>query len=159
MSLVLKIPLISVAAIGAWYALTPPQPPPRVQERVKSEGVERSFGNVVRMHAHIWKVGKPSMPSFPVGNGSLTWFVVLCTRESPRRVRRLCIRRIVHSLATPLLLPQHIDNTTVAPTHLDITRGVRARVSDDGRERRAPSGVLQGDGPPLHIRAHLALES
>jgi len=55
MSLVLKIPLIVVAAIGAWYALTPPQPPPRVQERVKSEGVERSFGNVVRMHAHIWK--------------------------------------------------------------------------------------------------------
>jgi len=56
MSLVVKAPLILVAAVGAWYALTPPQPPPRTQERVKSGGVERSFGNVVRLHALIWKV-------------------------------------------------------------------------------------------------------
>jgi hypothetical protein len=63
MSLVLKIPLLAVAAIGTWYALTPPQPAPRVQERVKSEGVERSFGNVVRMHAHIWKVSPQCHPT------------------------------------------------------------------------------------------------
>ena len=56
MSSVLKIPLILLALLGAWYALTPPQPAPREQERVKSKGVERSFGNVVRIHALIWKV-------------------------------------------------------------------------------------------------------
>jgi hypothetical protein len=56
MSSVLKIPLILLALLGAWYALTPPQPPPREQERVKSKGVERSFGNVVRIHALVWKV-------------------------------------------------------------------------------------------------------
>ncbi|KAI9452584.1 hypothetical protein F5148DRAFT_1235681 [Russula earlei] len=56
MSSVLKIPLILVAAVGAWYSLTPPQPPPRAQERVKSGGVERSFGSVVRVHALVWKV-------------------------------------------------------------------------------------------------------
>lgn len=53
---VVKVPLILVAAAGAWYALTPPQPPPRTQERVKSGGVERSFGSVVRIHALVWKV-------------------------------------------------------------------------------------------------------
>ncbi len=56
MSLVVKVPLVLVAAVGAWYALTPPQPPPHSQERVKSGVVERSFGSVVRMHALIWKV-------------------------------------------------------------------------------------------------------
>ena len=56
MSLVVKALLTQVAAVGAWYALTPPQPPPRSQERVKSGGVERSFGSVVRIHALIWKV-------------------------------------------------------------------------------------------------------
>ncbi|KAI0298906.1 hypothetical protein BC826DRAFT_1102955 [Russula brevipes] len=55
MSLTLKIPLIGLAAVGAWYALTPPQPAPGAKERVKSNGVERSFGNVVRIHALIWK--------------------------------------------------------------------------------------------------------
>jgi hypothetical protein len=56
MSLLVKIPLLVAAALGAWYALTPPQPPPGAQERVKSGGVERSFGSVVRIHAFIWKV-------------------------------------------------------------------------------------------------------
>ena len=56
MSLLVKIPLLVVAALGAWYALTPPQPPPDAQERVKSGGVERSFGSVVRIHAFVWKV-------------------------------------------------------------------------------------------------------
>ena len=56
MSLLVKIPLLLVAALGAWYALTPPQPPPGAQERVKSGGVERSFGSVVRIHAFVWKV-------------------------------------------------------------------------------------------------------
>jgi hypothetical protein len=55
MLLVVKALLTLVAAVGAWYALTPPQPPPRSQERVKSGGVERSFGSVVRIHALIWK--------------------------------------------------------------------------------------------------------
>jgi len=55
MSLVVKIPLLIAAALGAWYALTPPQPPPDARERVKSGGVERSFGSVVRIHAFIWK--------------------------------------------------------------------------------------------------------
>jgi len=55
MSSLIKIPLIAVAAVGTWYALTPPQPPPRAQERVKSDGVERSFGSVVRVHALVWK--------------------------------------------------------------------------------------------------------
>ncbi|KAN0137363.1 hypothetical protein V8E53_004808 [Lactarius tabidus] len=55
MSLLVKIPLLVAAALGAWYALTPPQPPPGAQERVKSGGVERSFGSVVRIHAFIWK--------------------------------------------------------------------------------------------------------
>jgi hypothetical protein len=68
MSLVFKIPLLAVAAIGAWYALTPPQPAPRVQERVKSEGVERSFGNVVRMHAHIWKVSPQCHPALAMAH-------------------------------------------------------------------------------------------
>jgi hypothetical protein len=56
MSLLVKIPLIVAAAFGAWYALTPPQPPPGARERVKSGGVERSFGSVVRIHAFVWKV-------------------------------------------------------------------------------------------------------
>ena len=56
MFLVVKAFLILVAAVGAWHALTPPQPPPNSQERVKSGGVERSFGSVVRIHALIWKV-------------------------------------------------------------------------------------------------------
>jgi hypothetical protein len=56
MSLLVKIPLIVAAAFGAWYALTPPQPPPSARERVKSGGVERSFGSVVRIHAFVWKV-------------------------------------------------------------------------------------------------------
>ena len=56
MLLVVKALLTLVAAVGAWYALTPPQPPPHSQERVKSRGVERSFGSVVRVHALIWKV-------------------------------------------------------------------------------------------------------
>ncbi|KAI9447525.1 hypothetical protein H4582DRAFT_7552 [Lactarius indigo] len=55
MSLLVKIPLLVTSILGAWYALTPPQPPPGAQERVKSEGVERSFGNVVRLHAFVWK--------------------------------------------------------------------------------------------------------
>ncbi|KAN0128539.1 hypothetical protein V8E53_013584 [Lactarius tabidus] len=55
MSSLVKIPLIIVAVFGAWYALTPPQPPPGAQERVKSGGVERSFGSVVRIHAFVWK--------------------------------------------------------------------------------------------------------
>ncbi len=59
MSLLVKIALIAVATLGAWYALTPPQPPPGAQERVKSGGVERSFANVVRIHAFVWKVGLP----------------------------------------------------------------------------------------------------
>jgi hypothetical protein len=56
MSSLVKIPLVIVAAFGTWYALTPPQPPPGAQERVKSDGVERSFGCVVRIHALVWKV-------------------------------------------------------------------------------------------------------
>ncbi|KAF8489454.1 hypothetical protein F5888DRAFT_1796171 [Russula emetica] len=56
MLLVVKTLLTLVAAVGAWYALTPPQPPPRSQERVKSGGVERSFGSVVRIHALVWKL-------------------------------------------------------------------------------------------------------
>ena len=56
MSLLVKIPLLVVATLGAWYALTPPQPPPDAQERVKSGGIERSFGSVVRVHAFLWKV-------------------------------------------------------------------------------------------------------
>ncbi|KAH8987006.1 hypothetical protein EDB92DRAFT_1936121 [Lactarius akahatsu] len=55
MSLLVKIPLLVAATLGAWYALTPPQPPPGAQERVKSAGVERSFGSVVRLHAFVWK--------------------------------------------------------------------------------------------------------
>lgn len=55
MSLLVKIPLLVAATLGAWYALTPPQPPPGAQERVKSAGVERSFGSVVRLHALVWK--------------------------------------------------------------------------------------------------------
>ena len=62
LSLVVKALLTSVAAVGAWYALTPPQPPPRSQERVKSGGVERSFGSVVRIHALIWKVCYVQLP-------------------------------------------------------------------------------------------------
>jgi protein-S-isoprenylcysteine O-methyltransferase Ste14 len=61
MSLPVKIPLLVVAILGAWYALTPPQPPPDAQERVKSGGVERSFGSVVRIHAFVWKV-RPTPP-------------------------------------------------------------------------------------------------
>ena len=62
MLLVVKALLTQVAAVGAWYALTPPQPPPRSQERVKSGGVERSFGSVVRIHALIWKVCYIQLP-------------------------------------------------------------------------------------------------
>ncbi|KAF8261778.1 hypothetical protein EI94DRAFT_761608 [Lactarius quietus] len=55
MSSLVKIPLLLVATAGSWYALTPPQPPPGDQERVKSGGVERPFGSVVRIHAFVWK--------------------------------------------------------------------------------------------------------
>ena len=72
---VLKVPLILLALLGAWYALTPPQPRPREQERVESKGVERSFGNVVRIHALIWKVCHAL--STPVRNGADQLFFVL----------------------------------------------------------------------------------
>ena len=62
MLLVVKALFTLVAAVGAWYALTPPQPPPRSQERVKSGGVERSFGSVVRIHALVWKVCYIQLP-------------------------------------------------------------------------------------------------
>jgi len=55
MSSLVKIPLLVLATIGAWYALTPPQPAPGAKECVKSGGIERSFGNVVRVHALVWK--------------------------------------------------------------------------------------------------------
>ncbi|KAN0137677.1 hypothetical protein V8E53_004502 [Lactarius tabidus] len=44
------------AVFGAWYALTPPYPPPGAQERLGSGSVERSFRSVVRFHRLIWKV-------------------------------------------------------------------------------------------------------
>jgi hypothetical protein len=56
MSSIVKIPLLVAATFGAWYALTPPNPPPVSKECVKSGGVERSFGSVVRIHALVWKV-------------------------------------------------------------------------------------------------------
>ena len=150
MSLVLKIALILLAAAGAWYALTPPQPPPRVQERVKSGGVERSFGNVVRIHALVWKVCPAS--------SCLRWrthiFAEFCTREPPRRARRLHIRHIIIFFVfvdAPLLLSPHIDDATTAYTHLLGTAyGVRAWVPDDGSEHRPAPSVLQDDGLAPH---------
>ncbi|KAI0265799.1 hypothetical protein BC834DRAFT_955012 [Gloeopeniophorella convolvens] len=37
-----KIPFLLAAMLGAWHALTPPQPPPGAKERVKAEGAERA---------------------------------------------------------------------------------------------------------------------
>jgi hypothetical protein len=99
MSSLVKIPLIIVAAFGAWYALTPPQPPPGAQERVKSGGVERSFGSVVRIHAFVWKVC-PSSPRPLHSNSSALPFPVVCHHEPRRRARRLCVPRVL--LAPPL---------------------------------------------------------
>jgi hypothetical protein len=153
MSQVLKIALILLAAAGTWYALTPPQPPPRVQERVKSGGVERSFGNVVRIHALVWKVC-PALPA-PVCDGAPTLFAVFCPREPPRRARRLRIHRIIVFFVfvdAPLLLSPHIDDATAAHTHLlGTARGIRAWVPGDGSERRPAPSVLQGDGLALHL--------
>jgi len=50
-----KIPFLLSGAFGAWLALTPPNPPPSKAECAKKEGVERSFGSVVRIHAFVWK--------------------------------------------------------------------------------------------------------
>jgi protein-S-isoprenylcysteine O-methyltransferase Ste14 len=56
MSSLVKVPFIIVGAFGAWCAFTPPQPPPGARERVKVDGMERSFGRVVRIHALVLKV-------------------------------------------------------------------------------------------------------
>lgn len=175
MSLALKIVLIPVAAVGAWYALTPPQPPPRAQERVKSGGVERSFGTVVRIHALIWKVCPVSLlssmnapvPSLAMVRKLITLpSAVLRSLEPSRRVRRLFNRHIativtvIVIIAAPLFPSPHIDDddiTTTTSTHNDTTLGVRAWMSDDGGERRATPGVLQDAGLAFHFRAHPAL--
>ena len=47
---------MAAAAFGTWNALTPPQPPASAGERVKVDGLERSFGRIVRIYAMIWKV-------------------------------------------------------------------------------------------------------
>ena len=140
MSLVVKVPLILVATVGAWYALTPPQPPPRTQERVKSGGVERSFGSVVRIHALIWKVCCTAPCGVPRWHESSMWCTnvcvsVLCYCKPPRRACCLCICHIgVVFVVAPLLLP-HINVILTASTCLDpdTTPSFRARVYDDGR--------------------------
>ncbi|KAI0311443.1 hypothetical protein OF83DRAFT_1068801 [Amylostereum chailletii] len=52
----LKLPFLASGAMGVWFALTPPNPPPESKERQKRTGVERTFGVVVRVHAFVWKV-------------------------------------------------------------------------------------------------------
>jgi hypothetical protein len=65
MSSLVKIPLMVAAAFGAWHALTPPQPPAGARERVKVDGLERSFGRIVRIHAMVWKVRLALGPEHP----------------------------------------------------------------------------------------------
>lgn len=101
MSLLVKIPLIVAAAFGAWYALTPPQPPPSTRERVKSGGVERSFGSVVRIHAFVWKWSVIA---------SLLAELVACVLE-------ICLHQhYPQSPLTLLLAPKHFPAPLQAPT-------------------------------------------
>ncbi|KAI0065839.1 hypothetical protein BV25DRAFT_1913273 [Artomyces pyxidatus] len=54
MSLV-KIPFLASGAVGAWLALTPPNPPPAKEECQRPKGIEKTFGKLVRLHALVWK--------------------------------------------------------------------------------------------------------
>jgi hypothetical protein len=79
---------------------------------------------------------------------------VFCHREPPRRADCLCIRHIfVVFVVAPLLLPHTDDIATAStrPDHPDTTPNFRARVSDDGRERRIASRVLQDAWLPLYV--------
>ncbi|KAH9971333.1 hypothetical protein BGW80DRAFT_1460604 [Lactifluus volemus] len=110
MSSLVKIPFIAIAAFGAWYALTPPQPPPGARERVKFDGVEGSFGSVVRIHALVWKCSILAVSS---RNSSLVlspshrrlYFFSYFTSESPLRLNLplapvLPVAFVIGSLAT-----------------------------------------------------------
>jgi hypothetical protein len=104
----MKIPLLVAAALGAWYALTPPQPPAGAQERVKSGGVERSFGSVVRIHAFIWKVCLISQ-TFDVPRLTPP-SPVFSHREPSRRARSLYTSRDL--LTPPPPIPPHFPPRT-----------------------------------------------
>jgi hypothetical protein len=163
MLLLVKALLTLVAAVGAWHALTPPQPPPRSQERVKSGGVERSFGSVVRIHALVWKVcyTAPCAPTRYTNHLMMYISTVFCHRKPHRRARCLSICHIVVVfVVAPLLLPHTKDTTTTVPTRLnrnrDTTPSFRARMSGNGRKRRVAPRMLQNARLPLHVRAHAA---
>ena len=155
MSLVVKAVLTLVASVGAWYALTPPQPPPCSQERVKSGGVERSFGSVVRIHALIWKVCYTA--PYPLDALIIMHIsTVFCHRKPLRGARCLCICYIVVVFVVAPLLAYTEDTTTV-PTRLDrnTTPSFCARLSGNGRERRIAPRMLQDAWLSLHVRAHI----
>jgi hypothetical protein len=157
MSSLVKIPLVIVAAFGTWYALTPPQPPPGAQERVKSDGVERSFGCVVRIHALVWKV-RPALCSgarVPVSliARRIHAHIVFCPCESPCRAHRLSFRRVVAVIvALPLLLQQANVTSTVAVANVSGTAHcVCAWMLGDGLERHVAPRMLQNARLALHV--------
>jgi hypothetical protein len=162
MSLVAKALLTLVSSIGAWYALTPPQPPPHSQERVKSGGVERSFGSVVRIHALIWKVCCTSPCVSSTLRGALTNDVTVFSHRKPhRRARCLSIRHIdvdVVVVVAPLLL-LYTKDSSIASTRLDpiTTPSLRDRVSGDGRKWCIAPCMLPDARLALHVRAHIAI--
>jgi hypothetical protein len=76
-------------------------------------------------------------------------------REPARRARSLYTSRDL--LAQPPQTPPRIPPRTQIPlARTSAARGVRARVSCDGRERRVAVGMLQDAWLALHIRAHVA---
>ena len=98
--------------------------------------------------------------SAPVCNGAPTFFAVFRTGQPPRRALRLCMgRRVAVAIfaTAPLLLALHINDATTISTHLDIARGVRARVPGNSREWQPTPGVLQDAGLALHIRDYIEI--
>jgi hypothetical protein len=158
MSSLVKIPLIAIAGFGAWYALTPPQPPPGARERVKFDGVEGSFGSVVRIHALLWKVCLVSRPEFTPDpcshNITHTPLLVLHPRESPRGTHRLSFLRVfVFFVIILFLLLFHVRvvSETVPSPGSGVAHRVRDWKSDHCRERFATTRMLQDARFALHV--------
>jgi protein-S-isoprenylcysteine O-methyltransferase Ste14 len=121
MLLVVKALLTLVAAVGAWYALTPPQPPPRSQERVKSGGVERSFGSVVRIHALIWKVCYTALCAPPHGRLNHVYNLQCSVIASLSAELAACLFTILSSSSSSHLFSFHAQKTPLLPSLLATT--------------------------------------
>jgi hypothetical protein len=164
MSSLVKIAFILLAAVGAWHIFTPPQSPAGAGERIKVDGLERSFGSVVRIHAQVLKVRLASrsflrgqVAPIPASATHPYAYVVFRPREPPRRARRLSVLRVVFIAVVVLLFLPLYDNVAsiaaAATTGSGTTCRVCGRMPGDGRSWPAAPCMLQDSRLALHVRA------